>query len=81
MTSEQYKSAVKLQSEIDNLEYEIKIIKDQLDSKNKLIRFGGNYNVSHPIEVDSDMLTHFLRETILMKQGKVLSLLTKFNNL
>lgn len=81
MTSQQYKSAAKLQSEIDSLEYEIKVIKEQLDSKNKLIRFGGNFNVSAPVSTHKKNLDMFLLGVISIKETEISALKNQFNEL
>lgn len=54
MTIEQYKKAHELQTAIGKLEYEINVIKGYLElEKQPTIRFGDNFNVSIPFQIES----------------------------
>ena len=71
MTIQQYKKAKAIVDEIDAINYEIKNLKEQIDSQNNLIRFGGQFNVSVPIRVDKRFLDIFCQSVIQQKELQV----------
>ncbi len=71
MTIKQYKKAKAIVDEIDAINYEIKNLKEQIDSQNNLIRFGGQFNVSVPIRVDKRFLDIFCQSVIQQKELQV----------
>jgi DNA-binding protein YbaB len=81
MNKETYKKAHELQEKISQLEYDIKLLKEQLSSNNLLIRFGGQFNVSAPIEVDPIILDRFGSDIIKQKNDILNELKQQFNEL
>jgi hypothetical protein len=81
MKKETFTNAVALQQKISQLEYDIKLLKEELLSENKLIRFGGQFNVSSPIECNAAHLTTFILAEIESKAEIILELRLKFNDL
>jgi hypothetical protein len=71
MTIEQYKKAKVIVDEIDVTNYEIKNLKDNIEAKNDLIRFGGQFNVSIPIRIDKMFLDNFCLSVIQQKELQV----------
>ncbi len=59
--------ASELKSKIETLEYEIKVI-EEYKKKHSPIRFGNNFNVSTPINVDAETYEDLLN--LLQKQKK-----------
>ena len=74
MELENYKQAKDLVDKIDSVNYQIKIIEEQMQSNNDLIRFGGQFNVSHPIKVNKNILNDFCNDIIELKKLQVQSL-------
>ena len=81
MNKETYKKAHELQEKISQLEYDIKLLKEQLSSNNLLIRFGGQFNVSAPIEIKSGGLRDFVNNEIFIKEEQLEILQQQFNDL
>ena len=52
-----------------------------LESNNLLIRFGGNFNVSAPIQVDDEYLRDFCKQLIHFKTALIVFNKSEFENL
>lgn len=76
MEKKVFNTATRLQAQIDQLKADIKLLKEQIESKNPLIRFGGHFNVSAPIEVDKIVIDTFC-EYVIEDKMKTLALKQK----
>lgn len=81
MTQETLDKAKELESKIKTLKYEIQLLNEQIDSNNLLIRFGGNFNVSAPIEINSNVLLEFCNDNIFLKETELIELKKQLENL
>lgn len=81
MKKETYATAVQLQEKVSQIQYDIKLLKEELQSNNVLIRFGGHFNVSAPISIEQNTLLDFILEVIKQKEEELEELQEKFNNL
>ena len=80
MTTEQYKTAYKIQEEIARLVYELEILEQNL-AKPTRIRFGTNYNVSIPIAFDFSIYINALAEQRQTHLTNIKQLKDKFSAL
>jgi hypothetical protein len=81
MRREDYNAAMKLVENIAKIDYEIQLLEEQLASKNKLIRFGGQFNVSAPIESDEVVLNQLCSDLIHYKKRDREDLAQQLENL
>lgn len=81
MQKETYKRAIQLQEQIAQLEADITTVKEQLNSKNLLIRFGGHFNVSAPIQLRKEYLIEICNSIIEAKSSELKLLKQLFNDL
>jgi len=76
MNIETYNKAKELQDKISKLEYELKVLREPLPT---VIRFGGSYNVSVPIEIDEYRLASIVDCIVTDKKMKLEQLKEQFN--
>ena len=78
MEANKFKEAVLLNEKIEKLKKEINELKNITHTP---IRFGGNFNVSMPIDISVELFAN-LRATLLFSKEEELSeTIDKFNNL
>lgn len=81
MRKETFNAAKILVDKIASIDYEIQLLEEQLASKNRLIRFGGQFNVSAPIESDEVVLNQLCSDLIHYKKRDREDLAQQLENL
>jgi hypothetical protein len=83
MTVEQYKKANELIIKIGKFEHEIQVITNYMEAeKQSPIRFGDNFNVSIPIDVEANYIfSQMCRDLITDKKERVEKLKLEFENI
>jgi len=81
MRKETFNAAKVLVDKIATIDYEIQLLEEQLASKNRMIRFGGQFNVSAPIESDEVVLNQLCNDLIFYKKRDREDLVQQLENL
>jgi sensor histidine kinase YesM len=83
MTVEQHKKANELIIKIGKLEHEVQVIRNYMEAeKQSPIRFGDNFNVSIPIDIEANYIfSQMCMDLIVDKKERIQALKQQFSNL